>query len=206
MLLDEFPAWGRLESVEESLAYLAGFGIYFYIIAQDIQQLIKTYGENQTITANTHIQIGFAPNNPKSIKYLSEMTGVTTVVKPQVTTSGSRIGVFQKQVSTTYQEVRRQLMTEDEVMRMPKAKMDGDNMIEGGDMLIFLAGTPAIYGKQMPYFLDPILKARTGVDGRGKMGQHRSKLVCRAIGRHGTVEKMASGKCEERTASCDDSP
>ena len=28
MLLDEFPAWGRLESVEESLAYLAGFGIY----------------------------------------------------------------------------------------------------------------------------------------------------------------------------------
>lgn len=164
MLLDEFPAWGRLESVEESLAYLAGFGIYFYIIAQDMQQLIKTYGENQTITANTHIQIGFAPNNPKSIKYLSEMTGVTTVVKPQVTTSGSRIGVFQKQVSTTYQEVRRQLMTEDEVMRMPKAKMDGDNMIEGGDMLIFLAGTPAIYGKQMPYFLDPILKARTGVE------------------------------------------
>lgn len=114
-----------MESVEESLAYLAGFGIYFYIIAQDMQQLIKTYGENQTITANTHIQIGFAPNNPKSIKYLSEMTGVTTVVKPQVTTSGSRIGVFQKQVSTTYQEVRRQLMTEDEVMRMPKAKMDG---------------------------------------------------------------------------------
>ena len=55
-------------------------------------------------------------------------------------------------------------MTEDEVMRMPKAKMDGDNMIEGGDMLIFLAGTPAIYGKQMPYFLDPILKARTGVE------------------------------------------
>ena len=55
-------------------------------------------------------------------------------------------------------------MTEDDVMRMPKAKMDGDNMIEGGDMLIFLAGTPAIYGKQMPYFLDPILKARTGVE------------------------------------------
>ena len=55
-------------------------------------------------------------------------------------------------------------MTEDEVIRMPKAKMDSDNMIEGGDMLIFLAGTPAIYGKQMPYFLDPILKARTGVE------------------------------------------
>ena len=48
--------------------------------------------------------------------------------------------------------------------------------------------------------------AEGGEDGRGKMGQHRPKLVCRATGRHGTVEKMASGKCEERTASRDDSP
>ena len=52
-------------------------------------------------------------------------------------------------------------MTEDEVMRMPKAKIIDDKMIEGGDMLVFMAGTPAIYGKQMPYFLDPNLLART---------------------------------------------
>ena len=41
-------------------------------------------------------------------------------------------------------------MTEDEVMRMPKAKMDGDNMIEGGDMLIFLAGTPPSMESRCP--------------------------------------------------------
>ena len=55
-------------------------------------------------------------------------------------------------------------MTEDEVMRMPKAKMDGDNMIEGGTCSSFWLVRPPSIGKQMPYFLDPILKARTGVE------------------------------------------
>ena len=46
---------------------------------------------------------------------------------------------------------------------MPKAKVVDDKMLEGGTMLVFVAGTPAIYGKQMPYFLDPVLLARTQV-------------------------------------------
>ena len=164
MLIDEFPSFGKLEVIQENLAFLAGYGIRFYLIAQDMEQLVDAYGEHQTITANTHIQCAFAPQVLKSIQYISRMTGQTTVFKNQITTSGARMSPYQKQVSQTIQEVSRPLMTEDEVMRMPKAKMDGDNMIEGGDMLIFLAGTPVIYGKQMPYFLDPILKARTGVE------------------------------------------
>lgn len=158
MLIDEFPSFGKLEVIQETLAFLAGYGIRFYLIAQDMEQLVGAYGEHQTITANTHIQCAFAPQVLKSIQYISRMTGQTTVFKNQITTSGARMSPYQKQVSQTIQEVSRPLMTEDEVMRMPKAKM------EGGDMLIFLAGTPAIYGKQMPYFLDPVLKARTGVE------------------------------------------
>ncbi len=55
-------------------------------------------------------------------------------------------------------------MTEDECLRMRGPKMKGDVMIEGGDMLLFYAGIPAIRGIQMPYFLDPVLQKRSCVD------------------------------------------
>lgn len=156
MMLDEFPSLGKLEIIQESLAFLAGYGFVFYLICQDMDQLIGIYGEHQTITANTHIQIVFAPMVQRSIQYISKMAGQTTAIKEQVTTSGKRMGPFNTQVSTTFQEVSRPLMTEDEVMRMPKAKVVDDKMLEGGHHAgVCGRGTPAIYGKQMPYFLDP---------------------------------------------------
>ena len=161
MMLDEFPSMGKLDVIQESLAFLAGYGIRFYLICQDMDQLVSMYGEHQTITANTHIQIAFAPMVQRSIQYISRMTGQTTVIKEQITTSGKRTGPFNTQVSRTFQEVSRQLMTEDEVMRMPKAKIVDDKMLEGGDMLVFVAGTPVIHGKQMPYFMDRDLLWRT---------------------------------------------
>lgn len=37
-------------------------------------------------------------------------------------------------------------------------------MIKGGNMLVYAAGFPAIFGRQMPYFLDPVFVARSEVD------------------------------------------
>lgn len=160
MLLDEFASLGRLEIIQESLAFLGGFGIVFYLIVQDIEQVIDTYGEHQTITSNTHIKIAFSALEQRTVQYLCKMIGQTTILKEQITTSGQRLGFFEKQVSRTYQEISRPLMTEDEIRTMPKAVMRGDIMIEGGDMLVFMAGISAIYGKQLPYFLDPALYDR----------------------------------------------
>ncbi len=36
MMMDEFPSMGKLEIVQESLAFLAGYGIRFYLICQDL--------------------------------------------------------------------------------------------------------------------------------------------------------------------------
>ena len=78
--------------------------------------------------------------------------------------SGSRLSLFQSNMTKTYRDVSRPLMTEDECLRMRGPKMKGDVMIEGGDMLLFYAGIPAIRGIQMPYFLDPVLQKRSCVD------------------------------------------
>ena len=119
------------------------------------------YGKDEAISSNCHIQNAFQPNRQETARYLSQMTGQTTVVKEQVTVSGKRMGAVLGQVSKAMQEVSRPLMTDDEVTRMPPPRKDGENLIEGGDMLIFAAGFPAIYGKQMPYFLDPVFRARS---------------------------------------------
>ena len=167
MLIDEFPSFGKLEVIQKSLAFLAGYGIRFYLIAQDLAQLRSReegYGENEAITSNCHIQVAFTPQKLETAKYLSQLTGQTTVSYAEIAMSGSRLSLFQSNMTKTYRDVSRPLMTEDECLRMRGPKMKGDVMIEGGDMLLFYAGIPAIRGIQMPYFLDPVLQKRSCVD------------------------------------------
>jgi type IV secretion system protein VirD4 len=86
------------------------------------------------------------------------------VVKEQITTSGRRTAAMLGQVSRTYQEVQRPLLTPDECLRMPGPKKNDKGEIEeAGDMVIYVAGYPAIYGKQPLYFKDPVFQARASI-------------------------------------------
>lgn len=163
MLLDEFPSLGKLEILQESLAFLAGYGIKCYLVCQDINQLKSTttgYGRDESITSNCHIQNAFPPNRVETAEHLSKLTGQTTIVKEQITKNG-------KQTSRTLQEVQRSLLTVDECLRMPgpvKSVKDGQDVIDkAGDMIVYVAGFPAIYGRQPLYFQDSIFQARAEI-------------------------------------------
>ena len=95
---------------------------------------------------------------------MSKFTGKTTVIKEQSTTSGRRTAALLGQVSRTTQEVQRPLLTPDECLRMPGPKKDADGQItEAGDMVVYVAGFPAIYGRQPLYFHDATFTARAAV-------------------------------------------
>jgi type IV secretion system protein VirD4 len=165
-MIDEFPSLGKLEILQESLAFIAGYGIKLYLICQDINQLKSRetgYGADETITSNCHVQSAFPPNRVETADHLSKLTGTTTVVKEQITTSGRRTSALLGQVSRTHQEVQRPLLTIDECLRMPGPKKKGDLIVESGDMVIYVAGFPAIYGRQPLYFQDKIFTARAAV-------------------------------------------
>lgn len=165
-MIDEFPSLGKLEILQESLAFIAGYGIKLYLICQDINQLKSRetgYGADETITSNCHVQSAFPPNRVETADHLSKLTGTTTVVKDQITTSGRRTSALLGQVSRTHQEVQRPLLTTDECLRMPGPKKQGDLIVESGDMVIYVAGFPAIYGRQPLYFQDRIFTARAAV-------------------------------------------
>jgi type IV secretion system protein VirD4 len=163
-MIDEFPALGKLEILQESLAFVAGYGIKCYLISQDINQLKSRetgYGPDETITSNCHVQIAFPPNRLETAEHLSKLTGQTTIVKEQVTRSGRGLGT---QVSTTMQEVQRPLLTPDECLRMPGPQKDThDRITAAGDMVVYCAGFPAIYGRQPLYFEDETFAARAAI-------------------------------------------
>ena len=166
-MLDEFPSLGKLEILQESLAFVAAYGIKFYLICQDINQLKSReagYGPDETITSNCHVQNAYPPNRVETAEHLSKLTGQTTVVKEQITTSGKRSSVLLGQVSRTTQEVQRPLLTIDECLRMPGPKKNAAGEIEqAGDMVIYVAGYPAIYGRQPLFFQDEVFQARASV-------------------------------------------
>ena len=166
-MIDEFPSLGKLDILQESLAFVAGYGIKFYLICQDINQLKsreRGYGPDETITSNCHIQNAFPPNRLETAEHLSKLTGLTTVIKEQITTSGRRASFMLSQVSRTIAEVQRPLLTADECLRLPGPKKNSMGLIEqAGDMVVYMAGFPMIYGKQPLYFKDPIFTARAAV-------------------------------------------
>lgn len=166
-MLDEFPSLGKLEIMQESLAFIAGYGIKCYLICQDLNQLKSRetgYGPDETITSSCHVQNAYPPNRIETAEHLSKLTGITTVVKEQITTSGKRVSAMLGQVSRTTQEVQRPLLTADECMRMPGPVKDARGLItQAGDMVIYVAGYPAIYGRQILYFKDPVFEARSKV-------------------------------------------
>jgi type IV secretion system protein VirD4 len=165
-MIDEFPALGKLEILQESLAFVAGYGIKCYLISQDINQLKSRetgYGPDETITSNCHIQTAFPPNRLDTAEHLSKLTGQTTLVKEQVTKSQSGRGMG-VQVSRAMQEVQRPLLTPDECLRMPgPQKNERDLITAAGDMVVYCAGFPAIYGRQPLYFQDATFAARAKI-------------------------------------------
>ncbi|MDR1510326.1 MAG: type IV secretory system conjugative DNA transfer family protein [Synergistaceae bacterium] len=174
LMLDEFPSLGKLQIFEEALAFIAGYGMKAYLIIQDIAQLHKIYGKDEAITGNCHVKVAYATSNPDTARYLSESSGITTIIKEAETLSGDRTAVFKKGSSVSVQEISRPLMTVDECMRLRgPEKNSAGRILVPGDMLIFIAGYAAVYGKQMLYFLDGELSRRSKI----KAPEHSDRLT-----------------------------
>ncbi|MEQ3650970.1 IncP-type conjugal transfer protein TraG [Hyphomonas sp.] len=171
LMLDEFPALGRLDFFESSLAFMAGYGIRAFLIAQSLNQVEKAYGQNNSILDNCHVRIAFATNDERTAKRISDMLGTTTEQRNQKNYTGHRLAPWLSHVMVSQQETQRPLLTPGEVMQMP-----------ADDALIFLASHPPIRAKKLRYYEDrnftervgalPI--AAAGADASRFGGYHRS--------------------------------
>ena len=176
MMLDEFPALGRLDFFETALAFMAGYGIRAYLIAQSLNQISKAYGENNAILDNCHVRIAFSSNDERTAKRISDALGTATELRAQRNYAGHRLSPWLSHVMVSRQETARPLLTPGEVMQLPPA-----------DELVLVSGLAPIRAKKLRYYEDRNFTDR--VSPRPRSGRWRlrgsASAAARRLGRAG---------------------
>jgi type IV secretion system protein VirD4 len=149
LMLDEFPALGRLDFFETALAFMAGYGIRAFLIAQSLNQIVKAYGENNAILDNCHVRIAFATNDERTAKRISDALGTATEQRAMRNYAGHRLAPWLAHVMVSRQETARPLLTPGEVMQLP-----------AGEQLVLVAGVAPIRAAKLRYYEDANFTAR----------------------------------------------
>ena len=168
LMLDEFPALGRFQFFEESLGYMAGFGIRAFLIAQSLNQIEKAYGPSNSILDNCHVRVAFATNDERTAKRVSEALGTKTELRSQKNYAGHRLAPWLSHMMVSRQETSRPLVTQGEVMQLAP-----------DEEIVMVAGCAPVRAKKLRYFKDRNFVPR--VLDPPKLGD-ASRLACAPIG------------------------
>jgi len=149
LMLDEFPALGRLDFFESALAFMAGYGLKSFLIAQSLNQIEKAYGPNNSILDNCHVRICFATNDERTARRISDALGMATELRAMKNYAGHRLSPWLGHLMVSRQETARPLLTPGEVMQLPPE-----------DELVLVSGCPPIRAKKARYFEDERFRER----------------------------------------------
>ena len=149
LMLDEFPALGRLDFFESALAFMAGYGLKSFLIAQSLNQIEKAYGQNNSILDNCHVRVSFATNDERTAKRVSDALGTATEMRAMKNYAGHRLSPWLGHLMVSRQETARPLLTPGEVMQLPH-----------DEELVLVSGCHPIRAKKARYYEDPQLKTR----------------------------------------------
>lgn len=110
-MLDEFPALGRLDFFESALAFVAGYGIKAFLIAQSLNQIEKAYGSNNAILDNCHVRVAFAANDDNTASRVSNALGTATQMRAMKNYAGHRLSPWLGHIMVSRTETARPLLT-----------------------------------------------------------------------------------------------
>ncbi|MEL6100415.1 MAG: type IV secretory system conjugative DNA transfer family protein [Pseudomonadota bacterium] len=116
IILDEFQALGRMDTVADAMATIRGFGGRIAIITQTIPQLDSVYDENRrlVIQGNAGLKLYMTPSDERTIEDVSNACGMTT---RKVVSVSQRQGIGEKKTfSERTEEVP--LLTKDDARQM----------------------------------------------------------------------------------------
>ena len=148
-MLDEFPALGRLDFFETALAFMAGYGIRSFLIAQSLNQIDKAYGQNHSILDNCHVRVTFATNDERTAKRISETLGTATELRAQRAYAGHRLAPWLGHLMVSRQETARPLLTPGEVMQLPP-----------DEAVVMVSSVAPIKANKLRYYADANFKRR----------------------------------------------
>lgn len=149
MMLDEFGNIGKVDAVRRGVTLVAGYGIRYWLIVQDLAQVEEVYGKAwRTMFANARVKQLFGTSDLHTAKELSELMGDTTVYSDSGSSGKSldSAGVIGKgkSVSDSASEKGRRLVTPDEVLTTPNAKQ-----------ILQIRGHRPVYANKLSYLEMP---------------------------------------------------
>jgi type IV secretion system protein VirD4 len=158
-VLDEFKTLGAFPFLSDTMGILRSYGITFYIVVQALNQIVDLYGQHHTFLDNCRTVMVYAPGKIEDAKTFSEMIGKESVANENLSVSGSRYSVSLNNLNASSQEVARDLMNPDELMKLPPT-----------EALILNQGMPAYIAKKCVYYEDDRFKDKAysvrSVNGR----------------------------------------
>ena len=199
LMLDEFPALGRLDFFESALAFMAGYGLKSFLIAQSLNQIEKAYGPNNSILDNCHVRVCFATNDERTARRVSDALGMATELRAMKNYAGHRLSPWLGHLMVSRQETARPLLTPGEVMQLPP-----------DDELVLISGCSPIRAKKARYFEDERFRERVlppaklgGIAGAGDRQNSWSGLdaATAVVKEVGTTEGLRNGKSADDHAN-----
>lgn len=153
LLLDEFPAMGKVAIIEKASAYMAGYNMRLLLIFQSKSQIKdrKLYDETgaQTMLTNMALQVVYAPREDSDAKEYSEMIGYFT--EKGISRSRQLTGKSNRGESVSDQ--RRALLLPQEIK-----EIGIDNEIISMENM-----RPALV-KKIKYYEEPVFMARMNLE------------------------------------------
>lgn len=142
-IIDEFHSLGYMKEVLDAPTVIAGYGGRIMTVVQAPASLDQIYGKDaaRIFLDVSQLKVFMSPNDNQTRRMVEESIGYRTMVSRSV--SGKTIGSGDKN-STSYSEIKRPLMSADDVGRMPKTKQ-----------VITVQGRNAIFADRIRYFDDP---------------------------------------------------
>ncbi len=148
LLLDEFAALGRMQSIEEAITYSRGYGVSIWMLTQDLAQLRDLYPRSwETLLANVKVLQAFGTADQFTAEYLSKLTGQATVSTrgsnlTRGTTTAGNLLFLHRQQGTAEQtgETGRRLLLADEVRRLAADRQ-----------LLFISGREPLLTRRLDY-------------------------------------------------------
>lgn len=122
LLIDEWPAFGKMTTLVNTTGYSASYGLKFLLIAQGIDQILGVYENDKAYMSSMQTQIYLEPRDETTAKFASEAIGDVTLKQ----ISKSKSGFFGK-TTISESEIGRKLIDPSEIRRL------------GNDSLIFIS-------------------------------------------------------------------
>lgn len=176
LMLDEFPALGRLSFFETMMGAMAGYGLKVSIVCQSLNHLRRAYGRDNVILDNCHIVTAFSAADGDTARRIAEMAGEVWEVRESQSENRPRPLLGWVKGSKSLREERRPLLLAGDVRALPRDQQ-----------LIFVAGVKPIRAQKLKFDEEAIFSARV-------IGSKRERVQLSTS--HDWMEVRALGQIE----------